>query len=34
MGIAAWAWVKRRPQISAWEVAKIAESVESLREDR
>ena len=32
LGIAAWAWVKRRPQISASEVAKIAESVEGLRE--
>ena len=32
LGIASWAWVKRRPQISATEVAKIAESIEGLRE--
>ena len=32
LGIVAWAWVKRRPQLSATEVAKIAESVEGLRE--
>ncbi|MFC1640271.1 hypothetical protein ACFL3B_05875 [Gemmatimonadota bacterium] len=32
LGIAAVAWVKRRPQLSATEVAKIAESIEALRE--
>lgn len=32
LGIVAWAWVKRRPQISAKEVAKLTESIEGLRE--
>ena len=32
LGILSWAWVRRRPQIGPSEVAKIAESIEGLRE--
>ena len=32
LGIAAWAWVKRRPQVSTSELARLVESVERLRE--
>jgi hypothetical protein len=32
LGIIAWAWVKRRPQISSTEAVKIADSIEGLRE--
>jgi hypothetical protein len=32
LGIAAWAWVKRRPQIGTNDLAKLAESIEGLRE--
>jgi hypothetical protein len=32
LGIISWAWVKRRPQIGPSEVARIAESIERLRE--
>lgn len=32
LGITAWAWVKRRPQVSGPELAKLSESIEGLRE--
>ena len=32
LGIAAFAWVKRRPQIGTNDLAKLAESIEGLRE--
>ena len=32
LGIMSWAWVKRRPQLGASDVQRIAESVEGLRE--
>ena len=32
MGIIAWAWVKKRPQVGGADLAKLTEAVESLRE--
>ncbi len=32
LGIVAWAWVKRRPQISQSDVMKLNESIEGLRD--